>query len=54
MDFTREDKFECKDCNSVSFKTPGTCCGGKEREKVCGKCGHIHEGKTCDCGCTPS
>lgn len=48
----KEAKFVCRSCGSESKGTPGTCCGGKEREKVCESCDHLHkEDKTCDCGC---
>lgn len=49
----KEEKFVCRSCGSESSGNPGTCCGGKEREKVCGMCSHLHkEDKTCDCGCS--
>ena len=48
----KEDKFICRTCGSESKGTPGTCCGGKPREKACAMCGHLHkEDGKCDCGC---
>jgi hypothetical protein len=48
----KEARFVCRSCGSESKGTPGTCCGGKPREKVCTTCGHLHkEDKSCDCGC---
>ena len=47
------EKFVCRSCNSESKGTPGTCCGGKDREKTCGSCGSLHKegNNTCSAGC---
>ncbi len=48
----KEEKFVCRNCGSESNEISGTCCLGKEREKACEKCGHLHDiAGNCDCGC---